>query len=77
MNGKENSYTYDDRYSREKSIEMFKIVQDFHNKSHDFDKALRIWNKNHPSSYKNDIMNKYNEYLNGEQTTKDAVSGRV
>lgn len=58
---KADYYKYDDRYSREKSIEMFKIVQDFHNKSHDFDKALQIWNKNHPASYKNLIMEKYRE----------------
>ena len=58
---KANYYSYDDRYSREKSIEMFKIVQDYHNKSHDFDRALQIWNHNHPSSYKTDIMAKYKE----------------
>ena len=58
---KTNYYKYDDRYSREKSIEIFKIVQDYHNVSHDFDKALQIWNKNHPSSYKNEIMAKYKE----------------
>lgn len=60
---KENYYNYDDRYSREKSIEMFKIVQDYHNKNHDFDKALEIWNKNHPASYKNLIMDKYRELI--------------
>ena len=58
---KANYYTYDDRYSREKSIEMFKIVQDYHNKSHDFRKALDIWNHGHPDSYRNDIFNKYKE----------------
>lgn len=58
---KANYYKYDDRYSREKSIEIFKIVQDYHNKSHDFDRALQIWNHNHPSSYKTDIMAKYKE----------------
>ena len=57
----EKLYTYNDRYSREKSIEIFKIVQDYHNKSHDFDRALQIWNHNHPMSYKTDIMAKYKE----------------
>lgn len=60
---KANYYKYDDRYSREKSIEIFKVVQDYHNKSHDFDKALQIWNKNHPESYKNQIMSKYKELI--------------
>ena len=63
MKGKPQRYAYDDRYSREKSIEMFKIVQDYHNKSHDFEKALEIWNKNHPASYKNLIMDKYRELI--------------
>lgn len=78
MNGGEkNLYSYDDRYDREKSIEIFKVVQDYHNKEHDMRKALDIWNRNHPASYRNEIMNKYKEYLNGEKTTKDAVLGRV
>lgn len=58
---KANYYKYDDRYSREKSIEMFKVVQDYHNKSHDFRKALDIWNHGHPDSYRNDIFNKFKE----------------
>lgn len=59
----DKEYTYEDRYSREKSIEIFNIVQDFHNTEHDFDRALQIWNKNHPESYKTQIMNKYNELI--------------
>ena len=63
MKGKEEVYTYEDRLNRAKSIEIFNIVQNFHNKSHDFERALQIWNKNHPESYKTDIMNKYNELM--------------
>ena len=63
LSGVEKEYTYDDRYDRTKSIEIFKIVQDYHNKSHDFNRALQIWNKNHPVSYKTQIMNKYNELI--------------
>ena len=55
------TYTYEDRFNREKSIEIFNIVQGYHNKNHDFDLALQIWNKNHPESYKTQIMGKYNE----------------
>lgn len=78
MNGGEKDlYSYEDRYDRDKSIEMFKIVQDYHNKEHDMRKALDIWNHNHPDSYRNEIMNKYNDYLNGEETTKNVVTGRI
>ena len=55
-----NHYTYDDRYSREKSIEMFKVVQGYHNKSKDHKKALDIWNHNHPKEYETSIFNRYN-----------------
>ena len=54
-------YTENDRYSREKSIEMFNVVQGYHNKERDFQKALDIWNENHPASYKTKIMNKSDE----------------
>lgn len=78
MNGGEKDlYSYEDRYDRDKSIEMFKIVQDYHNKEHDMRRALDIWNHNHPDSYRNEIMNKYNDYLNGEETTKNVVTGRI
>ena len=63
MNGGNKAYTYDDRYSRAKSIEIFNIVQNYYNSEHDFDRALKIWNKNHPESYKTQIMKKYSELL--------------
>lgn len=75
--GQKDLYSYEDRYDRDKSIEMFKIVQDYHNKEHDMRKALDIWNHNHPDSYRNEIMSKYNDYLNGEETTKNVVTGRI
>lgn len=75
--GDREAYAYDDRYDREKSIEIFKIVQDYHNKEHDLVKALDIWNKNHPDSYRNEIMNKYNDYLNGEETTNIALTRNI
>lgn len=60
---KADYYNYDDRYSREKSIEIFKVVQDYHNAAHDYERALEIWNKNHPRSYYIQIMAKYNELI--------------
>ena len=37
-------YTRKDRFSREKSIEMFLIWQEFHHKDSDFEKISRNWN---------------------------------
>lgn len=37
-------YSYKDRYSREKSIEMFYIIQDKYNSSYNVEKAIRLWN---------------------------------
>ena len=58
---KANYFSYGDRYSRDKSIEIFKIVQGYHNKRKDYKKALQIWNHGHPASYYNDIMWKFNQ----------------
>lgn len=61
MRGEDEKFTYEDRYSKEKSIEIFNVIQDYHNEDHDFMRALQIWNKNHPVSYSEQIMNKYKE----------------
>lgn len=37
-------YTLKDRYDREKSIEMFWIIQKFYNPELDIEKAIRLWN---------------------------------
>lgn len=37
-------FTYNDRFNVGKSIEMFNIIQDFYNPSHNIEKAIRIWN---------------------------------
>lgn len=37
-------FTLADRYSKEKSIEMFNVYQNRYNPEHDIEKALRIWN---------------------------------
>ena len=37
-------YTYDDRYSREKSIEMFMIWYNHYHTNSDFEKIARCWN---------------------------------
>ena len=37
-------YTYKDRFSREKSIEMFNVIQSKYNPGKDFERAIRLWN---------------------------------
>ena len=37
-------FTYNDRYSREKSREMFVIFQEKYNKEGNMEKAIRLWN---------------------------------
>lgn len=55
------NYTYDDRYDKQKSIEIFNIVQAHYNPDHDPLKALKVWNKKHPDSYRISTFTKYEE----------------
>lgn len=36
-------YKYNDRFSEEKSIEMFNIIQCYYNPEKDIEKAIRLW----------------------------------
>lgn len=54
-------YRLNDRYDREKSIEMFNLIQDHYNPQHDFHWALKLWNSGAPLSYHRKVMDKYNE----------------
>ena len=56
--GSKKRYTYADRWDKDKSIEMFYLLQDYYNPKHDIDKAIRIWNKR--PSYKKLVMKRYN-----------------
>src|SRR6056300_1117018 len=40
----ELEYTLEDRWSREKSIEMFHIVNNYHNKNSRYEEIARAWN---------------------------------
>ena len=56
--GKKEKYTLEDRYSREKSIEMFYIWKDFHH-SNDSDEVIaRCWNGG-PKGWKKSATNYY------------------
>ena len=40
----EKKYSYQDRLNRNKSIEMFNIIQNYYNKEKNIEKAIRLWN---------------------------------
>ena len=42
--GDARRFTLKDRHSVKKSKEMFKVYQDYHNKEHNIEKGIRIWN---------------------------------
>lgn len=37
-------YTYNDRYSKDKSIQIFIDYQEYHNPECNYEKAIRLWN---------------------------------
>lgn len=58
-------YTLNDRKNKQKSIEMFYIIQEKFNPSNNIEKALWIWNagpysKKRPSKYIEKVMKEYN-----------------
>ena len=63
-----NKFTYNDRYNKEKSIEMFIVFQEYHNPEGNMEKAIRLWNsgdkncmknKSKTEAYYRRIMSKY------------------
>lgn len=42
---KDTSYSHTDAFNPEKALEMFSVVQDYHNPDHDIDAAIRLHNK--------------------------------
>ena len=67
---KEKRFKYSDRYSKEKSIEMFNVYQDKYNPKRELEKALRVWNGGpgysikKTNGYVRRVMKKYHELLN-------------
>ena len=63
--GVNKKYEYNDRYSTEKSKEMFILIQKRYNKSNNIEKAIRIWNggcnysTQKTNSYFNKVIKKY------------------
>lgn len=56
----EPRYDLYDRTDRDKSIEIFNIIQNHYNPDHDLHFALKIWNSKAPVSYHRAVMDEYN-----------------
>ncbi len=64
------AYTYNDRYDKQKSIEMFIVYQEHYNKEGNMEKAIRLWcsgdvrcmnRKRATEGYYRRVMRKYSE----------------
>ena len=51
-------YKLNDRYSKDRSIEIFNILQDHYNPQHNIHKAIKIQNPNGGHEYENKVINK-------------------
>ena len=51
-------YGLNDRYSKDRSIEIFNIIQRHYNPQHDIHKAIKIQNPNGGKEYENKVINK-------------------
>ena len=56
-------YTLEDRKSIQKSIEIWDIIQDFYNPTHNHHLALKIWNSKAPLSYHTKVMETFNNMI--------------
>lgn len=60
-------YHYNDRYDAKKSEEMFMVIQSFHNKTNDVERAIRLWNggpkasKKKTEKYYQKVIKVYNQ----------------
>lgn len=58
-----DNFTHDDRFVWDSCARMFEIVQTYHNPTLDIDKAITIWNKGCPNSYRNNVKKVYKGVL--------------
>lgn len=56
-------YYDDDRYDRQGSYGIFKIVQEYHNPTLDIEKSVKVWNEKAPKTYRNNIKCYFDENL--------------
>lgn len=60
------SYSLDDRFSVDKSLEMFDIIQNYYNPDKDIDKAIKLHNPRAGKDYANKIYKVIKELKNYE-----------
>jgi len=61
-------YKLEDRFNREKSIEMFNIIQNYHNRKKDIYTAIELHNPLAPKSYTDNILKYYYQNLEEESS---------
>lgn len=59
----EDLYSYDDRYNPDYSVAMFKVVMEHRNPELSVDRAVDIWNKNCPASYRQNVHHYYDSLM--------------
>lgn len=56
-------FNYNDRYDRQGSYAIFKIVQQHHNPNLEIDRAIDIWNRYCPLEYRNNVKKYFQHNL--------------
>ena len=56
-------FNYNDRYDRQGSYAIFKIVQQHHNPNLEIDQAIDIWNRYCPHEYRNNVKKYFTHNL--------------
>jgi len=52
-------FTLADRYSVDRSVDIWNVIQGYYNNTRDFATALRVWNPGAPQSYHDKVMAAY------------------
>lgn len=60
-------FNYNDRYDRQGSYAIFRIVQQHHNPSYNIDKAVDIWNPGASKTYRNNIKKYFETTLKSKE----------
>lgn len=56
-------FNYNDRYDRQGSYAIFRIVQQHHNPNLEIDRAIDIWNRHCTAKYRNNVKNYFTHNL--------------
>lgn len=59
----EDLYSYDDRYSQDYSVAMFKVVMEHRNPELSVDRAIELWNRYAPLSYRDNVHHHYDSLV--------------